>query len=101
MRGLTWLLPFQTDASQKTFVAQHAPELAPHLQIVPPVAPAPFRLPPSASGLHRLERLTRNQLTVKGGGKDQEHIRSQMSQILIPRLILSRVLSRSVQFQCG
>src|SRR5215470_17240701 len=43
MRGMTGLLPFQTNPCKETFVAQDTPQLAPDLCIVSPVSPAPFR----------------------------------------------------------
>src|SRR5207248_7489362 len=89
MGGLAWLLPFETDTREMALVAKHAPQLAPHLSIVAPVAPAPFRITPSPSRLHRLERLASHQVTAKGGGEHEQDIGRQMRQILIPSLIFA------------
>ncbi len=87
VRGVTRLLPFQANPSQKTLVAQHAPQFAPHLRIISPVAPAPFGSPSSSSRLHRFERFPRDEFTAKGGR--QQHIGGQMRQVVVPRFILA------------
>src|SRR5712692_6064089 len=62
MRGLARLLPFQPDASQVAFVSEHAPQLASNLRIVAPIPPLATGIFAPPGGLHRLERLSSNQL---------------------------------------
>ena len=55
MRGLTGLLPFQTNTRQETLVAQHAPQFSTHLGIIAPISPPSLDSSPTPGGLHGLE----------------------------------------------
>ena len=89
MPGMAGLLPFQANAREVTFVAQHAPQFPSHLCVIPPISPAPLCSPPTPGGFHRLEGFARDQLAVKGGGQHQQDIGRQVCEVVIARLVLA------------
>src|SRR5205085_9654796 len=74
--------------TQVTFVAQRAPEGSPDLRIVAPIDPASLRSASPALRLHRLEGFARDQFRFPHGSEQDQDVRREMRQVVVPGLIL-------------
>ncbi len=69
VRGATRLDLAGSDAKQMALVLEHAPQLAAHRRVVPPIAPAPANAPTPALAFERGQVFATNQPAVVQQGQ--------------------------------
>src|SRR5258708_12755182 len=88
VRGATRLDLAGSDAKQMAFVLEHAPQLASHGGVVPPIAPAPANAPAPALGFERGQVFATNQPAVVQQGHQDQHVGTQMGPLALASFLL-------------
>src|SRR6266567_2495202 len=69
------------------FVSQDVPDLCTDRRVVAPIAPLAARAFASSGGFERFEGFAADEGTSPDGGEEQQHIRRQVGQFAVARLI--------------
>src|SRR5260221_2226887 len=88
VRGATRLDLARSDAKQMALVLEHAPQLAAHRRVVPPIAPPPTNPLAPALGFERGQVFATNQPAVVEQCQQDQQVGSQMGQLAIASFIL-------------
>ena len=82
------VLPGQVLSREMAFVAQTAPQRSPDLRVVAPMHPPAFGSPSPALRFQRLEGFTGNHVGSPHARKEQQHVGSQVGQVVVAGLVL-------------